>query len=164
MWTKTRQILESRLADSLKKRVHYTYDVYRTKGCKQKPHWFTETLVFTILVDKKPWFCSNPRFYFDEVRKGQTIEDDNDVIKQTGFVPNDTSEITYHIHNFLNVLSIDESFENDNYFIRLLALLDKKIGKRRIQKLVDNIDKEPEWFRKWILLRAEELNQKIDKE
>ena len=36
MWSKTRQILESRLAKPLKGRISSHYDVYRTKGCKEK--------------------------------------------------------------------------------------------------------------------------------
>ena len=59
-----------------------------------------------------------------------------------------------YIHQFLNVLPIDEAIAHDNYFIRLLAVLDARLGKRRIKALADNIENEPEWFRKWILLRA----------
>ena len=58
------------------------------------------------------------------------------------------------VHQYLNVLSIDESIAHGNYFIRLLAVLDARLGKRKIKELADNIDNEPEWFRKWILLRA----------
>lgn len=36
MWSKTKQALESRLAEGLKGRVSYHYDVYRTKKCKEK--------------------------------------------------------------------------------------------------------------------------------
>jgi hypothetical protein len=54
----------------------------------------------------------------------------------------------------LNVLSIEEAISHENYFIRLLAVLDTRLGKRRIKVLADNIDNEPEWFRKWILLRT----------
>ena len=61
----------------------------------------------------------------------------------------------YYIHYYLNVLSADESLTNDNYFIRLLAILDKRVGKRRLRPLLDNIENEPEWFRKWIRLRCE---------
>ena len=42
-----------------------------------------------------------------------------------------------------------------NYFIRLLAVLDARLGKRRVKALADNIDNEPEWFRKWIMLRTQ---------
>ena len=31
----------------------------------------------------------------------------------------------------------------------------------RIRELADNIDNEPEWFRKWILLRAEAAAQGV---
>ena len=102
MWSKTRQVLESRLVDDLKGRVFYHYDVYHTKKCKGKPGWNTE----------------------------------------------------------MRVLSIDEAIAHDNYFIRLLAVLDARLGKRRIKALADSIANEPEWFRKWILLRAGTKSQK----
>ena len=56
--------------------------------------------------------------------------------------------------------SIDEAIAHDNYFIRLLAVLDARLGKRRIKALAGNIGNEPEWFRKWILLRAGTKSQK----
>lgn len=59
-----------------------------------------------------------------------------------------------YIHQFLNVLSINEAIAHDNYFIRLLAVLDARLGKRRIKALADNIENEPEWLRKWIQLRV----------
>ena len=58
--------------------------------------------------------------------------------------------VSEYIHQFLNKLSIDEAIAHGNYFIRLLAVLDVRLGKRRIKALADNIDTEPEWFRKWI--------------
>lgn len=62
--------------------------------------------------------------------------------------------VSEYIHQFLNVLSIEEAIAHDNYFIRLLAVLDARLGKRRIKALAANLGNEPEWFRKWILLRA----------
>lgn len=41
-------------------------------------------------------------------------------------------------------------------FIRLLALLDKRLGKRRLKGIIDNTDNESEWFKKWIKLRDTE--------
>ena len=37
----------------------------------------------------------------------------------------------------------------------MLAVLDRRIGKRTIKQLVDDITDEPEWIRKFIVLRAE---------
>ena len=35
-----------------------------------------------------------------------------------------------------------------------LAVIDARLGKRRIKALADNVENEPEWLRKWIQLRA----------
>ena len=154
MWSKTRQVLEGRLAENLKGRVRFQYDVYRTKKCKEKPDWCTEMHVLSILVDGTPWFCTNPMFW-GEKERSNPAPDDEDIIRQTGFVPCEWGHfVTSLIHQYLNVLSIEEAIAHGNYFIRLLAVLDARLGKRKIKELVANIDNEPEWFRKWILLRA----------
>ena len=44
---------------------------------------------------------------------------------------------------------------SENCFIRLLAFLDKRLGKRRLKTLLDGVGEEPEWLRGWLLLRAE---------
>ena len=143
MWSKTRQVLESRLAEDLKGRVGYHWDVYRMDGkCR------TECHVMSIFVDGECWFHTNQRFW--DVKYGKRPEpNDNDIIRETGLV----ETVSKYIHQFLNVLSIEEAISHENYFIRLLAILDARLGKRRIKVLADNIDNEPEWFRKWILLR-----------
>ncbi len=144
MWSKTRQVLESRLAEPLKGRVRYQYDVYRNAVDQQ---------VMSILVDGEPWFCTNPLFW-QEMYKTYPHPKDEEIIMNTGYVGNTSGQAMEYIHQFLNVLSIDEAISHENYFIRLLAVLDARLGKRRIKALADNIDNEPEWFRKWILLRA----------
>ena len=138
MWSKTRQALESRLPEDLKDRVKYIYEVMRvgSHGCKDH--------VFTIMVDGEPWFQSNP---INWEQKLESIRDD-------GIVSNIYGAAMEFVHQFLNELSIDEAISHENYFIRLLAVLDARLGKRRIKVLTDNIGNEPEWFRKWILLRA----------
>ena len=149
MWSKTRQVLESRLADGLKGRVCYHWDVYRMDGkCR------TECHVLSIFVDGTCWFHTDQRFW--DVKCGVRPEPrDNDIIREFGLVENYWGDtVSEYIHQFLNVLSIDEAIAHDNYFIRLLAVLDARLGKCRIKVLADNIENEPEWFRKWILLRA----------
>lgn len=156
MWSKTRQILESRLAENLKERISFHFDVYRSNKCKQKPWWKTETPVFSILVDGEPWFCTNPEFYTE---KGlwPNQKKSEEVIRETGFVPCsngcDNELVSAYIHQYLNELSIEQAITHENYFIRLLALLDARLGKRKIKELASNIESEPEWFRKWISLR-----------
>ena len=160
MWSKTRQILESRLAENLKGRVSYHYDVYRTNKDRENRLWFTEMHVFSILVDGEVWFSTNPQYYMELYRSDASSicsqANKNELIKRFGYVPAcdfSSESVMFYVHRFLNELSFEESFANENYFIRLLALLDKRLGKRRLKALADVVDSEPEWFRKWIRLR-----------
>ena len=141
-------MLESRLPEDLKGRVKYHYDVYRYAA--------SECQAMSILVDGETWFCTDPRFWREVHYRDDHEVETNKVIYDTGHVGNSWGEAMKYVHQFLNVLSIDESISSDNYFIRMLAILDSRLGKRRIRKMAQYIDQEPEWFRKWIRLRLGE--------
>ena len=164
MWSKTKWALEQRLADSLKNRVSFSFSVKRT--------FYSELHVMYIHVDGDVWFASSPNAFEEREKRTKVIGNSDtaqiEVVRDTGFVGVGKREypeyaVTNYIHQYLNVLSADDSLTHDNYFIRLLALLDGRIGKRRLRPLLDNIDNEPEWFRKWIRLRcaAEGLRGKL---
>lgn len=145
MWSKTKQALESRLPDDLKGRVEYGYAVYRDGG--------SECQAMFIIVDGETWFSTNPLFWHEMYKHKYPYPKNEEIIFNTGLVGNTNGEAMKYVHQFLNVLSIEEAISSDNYFIRMLALLDSRLGKRRIRKLAERIDEEPEWFRKWIMLR-----------
>lgn len=67
----------------------------------------------------------------------------------------DVDSIMRCIHKHLNVYNVRECLDSGNYILKLLAVLDRRIGKQTVKKLADNISNEPEWFQKFILLRAE---------
>ena len=94
---------------------------------------------------------------FDE-RENSPEAAANEVIRETGFVQTSPTfsknDALKYIHDYLNVLPYEDCLQSDNYFICLLALLDQRLGKRRLKKMVENIEQEPEWFRKWVMLRA----------
>ena len=148
MWSKTKQTLENRLPEDLKGRVKYQYDVYRDGS--------SEIQAMSIRVDGEVWFCTNPKMYnivYPVSWGGPGSLTLEEAIKKSGYVDNSWGEAMKYVHQFLNVLSIDEAIVSDNYFIRLLAMLDARLGKRRIRKIAEHIENEPEWFRKWIGLR-----------
>lgn len=90
---------------------------------------------------------------------------ETEIIREYGFVPTSYAGgfLNAYIHEYLNELSIEDAINNDKYFIRLLAVLDARLGKRKVKALMDNIENEPEWFRKWILLRNGEKFKKKNK-
>lgn len=65
-------------------------------------------------------------------------------------------ELMRHIHYFLNELNINEAFGGEDYMYLILAVMDRRVGKRIIRILVDKMEECLEWVQKWIRLRAEE--------
>ena len=55
----------------------------------------------------------------------------------------------YEYHNN----SIDKSIASPDAMIRLFAILDRRIGKRRLEKLVSEVEKQPEWLQVFYKLR-----------
>lgn len=56
--------------------------------------------------------------------------------------------------------SIELSLKSENPVVRLFAVLDRRVGKRRLLKLKDDIVNEPEWLQPFYILRlnAEGIN------
>lgn len=51
--------------------------------------------------------------------------------------------------------SIDESLKSDNLLVRIFAILDRRVGKRRLVKMIEGIDNEPELFQFFYKVRAD---------
>ena len=51
--------------------------------------------------------------------------------------------------------SIDESLKSDNLLVRIFAILDRRIGKRRLLKIREEIENEPEIFQFFYNVRVE---------
>ncbi|MDE6797118.1 MAG: hypothetical protein K2J36_03800 [Ruminococcus sp.] len=164
-WYKAQKELENRLADCLKERVCYNFD-----GLEYDKY----IMAFRITVDGKTWFETNDKLWKNKVLEygsqhtkpkynsywGLTSEARCYgvvmVAKETGTVGLYITEDI--IQKYLNIYKIDKCLNHDNYFFRVLAVLDHRTGRRKIKQLLKNIDSEPEWFRKYITLRAEAQN------
>ena len=174
MWNKTRKGLLERLAPALRRRVDYCYEVYTHRNTKRergKGFWpRSEASVFEIRVDGETKFATTPEFWSEDCRRfflkddsGDSRENGLKIVNETGFLRTgdggDDGEVMAYVHEYLNVLSFDEALRSGNGFIRLLAFLDRRLGKRRLRELVKNVESEPEWLRPWIRLRAESEEQ-----
>lgn len=167
-WIKAQKELESRLADCLKERVCYNFDGLESGGYIK---------AFRITVDGETWFATNQESWRNKVLEygSQHTKPKNNSywgltpearrygvimatkeIKKTGTVSVYMTEDI--LQKYLNIYRIDKCLNNDNYLFRVLAVLDRRTGRRKIKKLLENINSEPEWFRKYIILRAESQN------
>lgn len=61
---------------------------------------------------------------------------------------------------------IGDSLESENPLVRMFAVLDGRVGKRRLVKLADRIESEPEWLRAFYIIRlsAEGIKSNADGE
>ena len=62
--------------------------------------------------------------------------------------------------------SIEESLNSGNPLVRIFALLDRRLGKRRLLAMADKIEQELPWVRAFyvIRIRAERLMQTVETE
>ena len=163
-WSGMRKYLEKEmLADSLKGRIRYGCTTYvGMDGCK----------IFEVCIDDKQvkhfsWETVNNYF----IEKGyKTIEKPHGAIEYWNeFWPlldkYPLSERTeYKDSEFADALTeyrnqdIKNSVESDNPIVRMFAILDRRVGKRTLEKLKDTLDEQPEWLKQFYVLRFEAEN------
>ena len=63
--------------------------------------------------------------------------------------------------DFINSLTIylktdiAEALYSDNYLLRVFAYMDRRVGKRTLMKIRDDVEKLPEWVRQFYRIRCE---------
>lgn len=159
-WTKTRQILESDLlCDSLKGRVRYYVTRYR--------HAHDGTGRVCILVDKQEVInmpCENEDKIFAEAHErfegsGKSLFQLSEVIayeyhERGDFRPYDFgSAVDIYLSQ-----PIGDSLSSNNFLVKMLAVLDRRIGKRTLKKIIVDMSVLPEWLQYFYKLRLEAEN------
>ena len=164
-WSSMRKQLEREsICDSLKGRIQYFATTYR-KCPDQKGRvavrldgqevfnssyfCWCKTRHEVILDFPKPKEASDD--YWDKVY----IETEN----RGGFSQFSFYEAFFYYQNH----SVDACLTSDNAVVRLFTILDKRVGKRRLQKLLPELEQQPYWLKFFYVLRmeAEGITQKI---
>ena len=167
-WSKMRKYLEQEMiADSLKGRIRFNCTAYPNMGGMH---------IFEIFVDNKiekqfSWETVNTYFRTDEKfpnGKGK-IPHDSLYGYWTGFgntlcsTPI-TERDEYTDREFCEALaeyrqqSIAGSQLSDNPIVRMFAILDRRTGKRSLEKMKQTLSSQPEWLQKFYLLRMNAEN------
>ena len=166
-WSGIRKILEQdRLAPSLRGRVSYFITRYREAHDDQGR--------LAILVEGKELFKANPW----SSKTGQWI-DWHEVKKQ--FPSLDYTELAtkawnlnlregfgdcgdfYRAFEEYDTQDVEKSLISENPLVRAMAILDRRVGKRRLKRLMEQgFSHEPQWLQAIYRLRleAEEINSK----
>ena len=158
-WSKTRQMLEEDfLCDSLKGRVRYFTTRYR--------HAHDGTGRVCILVDDIEKLNIPFETEYKISKEVYKRKDDSKSLK------NWYDEVTDEFHkngifepwDFGNALDeyfenrIEQSLESDDLLVRLLAVLDRRTGRRTLEKLKFTVNDLPEWLQYFYNLRFENEN------
>jgi len=159
-WSAMRKVLEKEnICDSLKGRIQYFATRYK------KSH--DETGRVAIRLDGKEVFKS---CFFDQLKKRDEIVKSNIILKEEaksywdywdkiyletknygGFEQHGFYEAFYEYHS----QSIEKSLASPDPVVRLFAIMDKRLGKRRLKGMLSEIQAQPEWLQVFYKLRLE---------
>lgn len=161
-WSRTRKILEEDLlCEKLRGRVQYFFTIYHNA-----PDQYGR---FAIRVDGNEIFQANPynEIYYDkyleDVRKKEEVPlrewDGKDFIfdevnrqieeKAALLAIEDGKADSYDVMRSVNIYlsqQVEESLKSDNLLLRMFAILDRRIGRRTLIKLVEFYKILPEWI------------------
>lgn len=145
-WSNLRRILEEdRLCPALRGRVQYFMTRYHDAHDDEGR--------LCIRVDGKEYLNScfmNIRYQKpDHQWHWRTKEDQN---AQGLF---DNLDVLNAIDAYMDELTIDEALSSDDPLIRLFAVLDRRVGKRRLPALAAAMENEPEWLQFFYRLRLD---------
>ena len=161
-WSGMRKYLEKEmLADSLQGKVRYNCTTYvGMDGC----HIF-ELYINNELFKQFSWETVNSYFirmnYIEKQQPMTTGEYWDDFWKLLEQYPMDNRN-EYTDNEFAEALEkyrnsdIQESVNSNNPIVKMFALLDRRVGKRTLEKLKDTISYELEWLQKIYELRVTE--------
>lgn len=179
-WSGLKKELEEEfLCESLRGRVHYFLTHYR--------YAHDDYGRFCVRVDKNEYAKANPFAYYvkgyyklecrtkveldvpdrEWTGDGYLYEEENKVIEDKFIEMSinngdfDICDVTEAIREYKG-LPIEKSIASENPIIRMFAIMDRRIGKRTLRKLADQVDIQPEWLQFFYKLRLD--SEKINRE
>lgn len=151
-WKGMKKYLEQEmLCPELKGRISYHYEVYPKFG-------FTSAC-FTLLLDGK--VIKTFGFMYAYAR----LIDQGKLMPGQYFerIPQQERDV-YADDEFSQALKvyrnqpIQESIQSNDPIVRMFAILDRRVGKRTLERLKDNINDQPEWLRCLYCVRVAALS------
>ena len=156
-WSALNKQLTDFLCDELKQHISYFLTRYH------KVH--NSYGRAAILLDNKEMVC------FSWIEMYHQESDLQEVWKETGSWNYDNPDLknkwdtnaTYYDMDFLSAavsfleMPIQEALPSDNYIIRIFAILDRRVGKRTLQKMMEqkNHQNLPDWVEQFFDLRCD---------
>ena len=163
-WSGMRKYLEQEmLADSLHGRIRYNCTTYI---CMDGCHIF-EVYIDNKLVKQFSWETVNTYFVENEYKKNSNhfgigeywdefwaLVDSVPMQARQEYTDN---EFCKSLENYRNQ-SIQDSIQSENPLEKMFAVLDRRVGKRRLGKLKETMEEQSEWLQQFYRLRLNAEN------
>ena len=158
-WSGMRKYLEQEmLADSLRGRVRYNLTSF--KGMDgfgffelyidgEQTKCFSLETVNSYFIKNKFKSIDNPSGYFDYWSEFWPLLDKYPVTERTEYTDEEFCNALEHYRN----QDIQDSLYSNNPIIRMFAIFDRRVGKRTLNKLKSELNKQPEWLQSIYLIR-----------
>lgn len=158
-WSNLKKQMEDFLCDSLKDRISYFYTRYhKDRGSFGRA---------TINLDKTEiiafsWDVGIDNQWDDEYKAClENKEIDQATIHNQLMNEKWMQQGTFCHHDFLEAVTIylktdiATALNSENYILRAFAYMDRRVGKRTLTKIKDEIENLPEWVKQFYQIRCE---------
>lgn len=160
-WSGMRKYLEQdMLADSLKNRIRYSCSTFvGMDGCglfaihvddKTIKQFSMETVASDVFTGQKP-------VYMPDYWKGYWSEKNKTSLESRQEF--DDEEFSDALKQY-RAINISDALSSSNPIVRMFAILDRRVGKRTLEKESITVNNQPEWLQFFYKLRldAEQIN------
>ena len=153
-WSNLKKQMHDLLCDSLKDKIDYFCTSYRevhnaygraaVSYCKKEVAAFSWVEMYRQEQDAVQLY-----------RKGKTVS--YDALEKEKWMPDGTLCNTDFINSITIYLKTDiaESLRSDNYLLRVFAFMDRRVGKRTLEKIRDEAEALPDWVKQFYRIRCE---------
>ena len=163
-WSGMRKYLEQdMLANSLQGRIRYGCTTYvGMDGCHifevcidgEQVKRFSWETVNTYFIDSGCTKNANPTGVSEYWAEFWTLLEKYPINQRTEYTDEEFCEALEIYRN----QEIQESISSSHPIVRMFAVLDRRIGKRTLQKMQDTLEEQPEWLKQFYLLRLKAEN------
>ena len=169
-WSNLKKQMNDLLCDSLKGKITYFYtsyhEVHNAYGRATILYENKEVVAFSWdkqyqkvqdIIEQYEKMDNVPSALVDFEGSMQAYRVANTAVTKEKWMPNCTLCETDFINSLTIYLKTDiaTSLHSDNYLLRVFSYIDRRVGKRTLVKIKDEVEKLPEWVTQFYQIRCE---------
>ncbi len=153
-WSNLKKQMNDLLCDSLKDKISYFYtsyhEVHNAYGRatinynKQEKAAFSWVEMYAQEEEVSQLYEEGKSVSYGDLEKGKWMAECK--LCEADFI----HSITVYLKT-----DIAASLHSDNYLLRIFAFMDRRVGKRTLAKIKDDVDKLPYWVKQFYQIRCE---------